>query len=79
MGVRRLFYRGGQNFPGGQIHTIWLKNTIKILFFSKKTKKKHTVLLSQGVGRAKASLALACGRPWLLVNICRAIWKNMVN
>jgi len=26
MGVRRLFSRGGQNFPGGQKHTICLKN-----------------------------------------------------
>jgi len=39
MGVRELFSRGGQNFPGrGQKHTICLKSTSKEIFFSKKSK-----------------------------------------
>jgi len=39
MGVSILFSRGGQNFPGGQKHTICIKNTKNILFSSKKPKK----------------------------------------
>jgi len=56
MSVRRLFSRGGQNFPGrgaggGQKHTICLKSTKKVLFFSKKV-KKTTILPGQGEKRA---------------------------
>ncbi len=33
------FFKGGQNFPGAQKHSFWLKKTSKkILFFSKKSK-----------------------------------------
>jgi len=60
MGVRRLFSRGGQNFPGGQKHTIGLKMPENILFSFKKV-KKHTILAGQG-GQVPP-LALPCGRP----------------
>jgi len=57
MGIRRLFSRGGQNFPGGGAKTYYLpKKTLKktpknILFFSKKS-QKHTILAGQGGSRA---------------------------
>jgi len=60
MGVSILFSRGGQNFPGGQKHTICIKNTKNILFSSKS--QKNTILVSQR--GARAPLALLCGRPW---------------
>jgi len=49
MGVRRLFSRGGQNFPGGpKTHYLPKKTPKNILFFSKKS-QKHTNLAGQGV------------------------------
>ena len=61
MGVRRLFSRGGQNFPGGGAKTYYLpKKHLNILFSSKKV-KKHTILAGQG-GQGPP-LALPCGRP----------------
>jgi len=53
MGVRRLFSRGGQNFPGGGGKNILfaLKTPKNILFSSKKS-QKHTILAGQGGSRA---------------------------
>jgi len=53
IGIRRLFSRGGQNFPGGggQKHTICLKNTKKTYHFARPG------------GGARAPFALPCGRP----------------
>jgi hypothetical protein len=49
MGVRRLFSRGGQAFPGGrgQVPTFCLKTTKKILFLPKKSKN---ILFLAGLG-----------------------------
>jgi len=63
MGVRRLFSRGGQNFPGGVKHTICLKITQKDTIFLEKSKKKHTIF--PGQGGQEPPLALPCGRPWI--------------
>jgi len=42
MGVRRLFSRGGQNFPGGgQKDTICLKNAQKHTIFFQKSQKTY--------------------------------------
>ncbi len=50
MGVRRLFSRGGQNFPGGgQKHTICLKIPKNILFSSKKKSKNILFWPARGV------------------------------
>jgi len=43
MGVRRLFSRGGQNFPGGKNIIFALKMLNNILFSFKKV-EKHTIL-----------------------------------
>jgi len=42
MGVRRLFSRGGQNFPGGGDKTY---------YFSSKKVEKHTILAGRGEGK----------------------------
>ena len=51
MGVRRLFSRGGKNFPGGagggKNIQFALKMPKNILFSTKKV-EKHTILSSQG-------------------------------
>jgi hypothetical protein len=53
MGVRKLFPWGGQNFPGGQKHTICLKNAQKLknILYSFKKVEKHTILAGQKGGR----------------------------
>jgi len=52
MGVRRLFSRGGQNFPGGAKTYYLPKKTPKNILFSSKKSQKHTILASQGGSRA---------------------------
>jgi len=61
MGVRRLFSRGGQNFPGGGKNILFALKTPKNILFSPKKVKKHTILAGQG-GQGPP-LALPCGRP----------------
>jgi len=53
MGVRRLFSRGGQNFPGGGAKTYYLpKKCPKTNYFLSKKSKKHNILDGQrGGGR----------------------------
>jgi len=54
MGVRRLFSRGGQNFPGGA-KTYYLPKNAKIhTIFFQKSQKKHTILVGQGGRGASA-------------------------
>jgi len=50
MGVRRLFSRGGQNFPGeGGAKTYYLpKRHLETYYFPLKKVKKHTILAGQG-------------------------------
>jgi hypothetical protein len=64
MGVRRLFSRGGQNFPGGGARARYYFY-YTILFFPKKSKN---ILFLAGRGRPgggqEPPLALPCGRPW---------------
>jgi len=64
MGVRRLFSRGGQNFPGGQKHTI-CKKPLKILFSS--TMSKNILFWTVRGGGQGPPLALLCGHPWALL------------
>jgi len=65
MGVRRLFSRGGQNFPGGgPKHTICLKNALKHTIFIQKSRKTYYIGRPRGGGRQVPPLALPCGRPW---------------
>jgi len=50
MGVRRLFSRGGQNFPGGgQKHTICQKKHLKTYYFPLKKSKNILFWLARGV------------------------------
>jgi len=64
MGVRRLFSRGEQNFPGGENILFALKTPKYILFFSKKSQKTYYFVQPRGGGaRAPGALALPFGRP----------------
>ncbi len=56
MGVRRLFSRGGQNFPGGAggKNILFALRMPKNILFSFKKVKKHTILVGQGGGGASA-------------------------
>jgi len=61
MGVRRLFSRGGQNFPEGGKNILFALKMPKNILFSFKKVEKHTILVGQG-GQVP-SLALPWGRP----------------
>jgi len=82
MGVRRLFSRGGQNFPGrgGQKHTICSKKHLKKYYFPQKNKKKILLWSARGRGQGHP-LALPCGRPWkdnkLFSTTCILCNKNL--
>jgi len=62
MGVRRLFSRGGKNFPGGDKNILFAKKMPKNMLFSFKKVKKHTILVWGGGGGQVPPLALPFGR-----------------
>jgi len=62
MGVRRLFSRGGQNFPGGGKNILFALKTPKNILFS--SKKSQNILFWPARGGQGPPLALPCGRPW---------------
>ena len=67
MGVRRLFSRGGQNFPGGGAKTYYLpKKHLKRYYFPQKKSKNILFWPAKGGGGGQEPpLALHCGRPWI--------------
>jgi len=52
MSVRRLFSRGGQNFPegagGGGKTILFAQKHLKSYYFPQKSAKKHTIFVGQG-------------------------------
>jgi len=61
MGVRRLFSRGGQNFPVGGKNILFALKMPKNIIFS--TKKVENILFCPAKGGQVPPLALPCGRP----------------
>jgi len=64
MGVRRLFFRGGQILSGGgrgsKTNYLSKKHQKNVIFFSKKSQKTNYFGRPEGQG---PPLALPCGRP----------------
>ena len=76
MGVRRLFSRGGQNFPGGGPKTYYLpKKRWKRYYFPQKKSKNILFRPARGGGQGPP-LALTCGRPCISVTTWILIFKT---